>query len=112
MLAGLLPLGQFQADVAAAGQAGGRAAQQLFVLELLGFRAQPRPTAEAEVDDAFEGQGVASQLVRFALDDATERGFRIVPVCPMVAAYIRKNEEFSDIVDRPTPDILQWVRTL
>lgn len=48
-----------------------------------------------EVDDAFEGQGVASQLVRFALDDAIERGFRIVPVCPYVKAWLKRHDDYA-----------------
>lgn len=48
-----------------------------------------------EVDDAFEGQGVASQLVRFALDDAIERGFRIVPVCPYVKAWLERHDDYA-----------------
>ena len=52
-----------------------------------------------ETDPAFEGQGVASQLVRWALDDVRARGLRVVPVCPFVKAYIGKHgDEYSDLV--------------
>jgi uncharacterized protein len=30
----------------------------------------------------------------------------------MVAAFIKKHPEFSDITDKATPDILRWVETL
>jgi hypothetical protein len=30
----------------------------------------------------------------------------------MVAAFIKKHPEFSDIADSATPEILQWVETL
>lgn len=46
-----------------------------------------------EVDDAYAGQGVASRLVRFAVDDAIERGFRIVPVCPYVKKWLGEHAE-------------------
>jgi uncharacterized protein len=38
-------------------------------------------------------------------------GKRVVPVCPMVAAFIKKHPELSDIADPVTPEILEWVRT-
>ena len=51
-----------------------------------------------EVDPAHSGQGHAATLVRGALDDARERGLRVVPSCPYVAAYIRKHPEYADLV--------------
>ncbi|MGI5141705.1 MULTISPECIES: GNAT family N-acetyltransferase [unclassified Streptomyces] len=61
------------------------------------------------VDDAFAGQGLASQLVQQALTDVRESGKRIVPVCPYVAKFLKKHEEFADITDPVTPDILEWL---
>ena len=52
-----------------------------------------------ETDPAFEGQGVASQLVRWALDDVRGRGLRVLPLCPFVKAYIGKHlDEYGDLV--------------
>src|SRR2546423_14485897 len=52
-----------------------------------------------ETDPSFEGQGVASQLVRWALDDVRARGLRVVPVCPFVKGYIAKHgDEYGDLV--------------
>jgi predicted GNAT family acetyltransferase len=54
-----------------------------------------------ETDPSFEGQGVASQLVRWALDDARSRGYSVLPVCPFVAGYIaRHQDEYADLVYR------------
>ena len=54
-----------------------------------------------ETDPAFEGQGVASTLVRWALDDVRQRGLRVVPVCPFVKAYIGKHaDDYRDLVFR------------
>lgn len=36
-------------------------------------------------------------------------GKRVVATCPMVAAFVKKHPEFSDITDPATPAILQWV---
>jgi predicted GNAT family acetyltransferase len=59
-----------------------------------------------EVDEAVEGTGVGSQLVRGALDDLRARGLRVVPLCPFVAAYLRRHPEDADLVgtDPATPE--------
>jgi hypothetical protein len=51
-----------------------------------------------EVGDAYEGQGVASALARGALDDVRERGLVVVPLCPFMAGYISRHEEYQDLV--------------
>jgi uncharacterized protein len=65
-----------------------------------------------EVDDQFEGRGLASILVADALRATRADGKRAVAVCPMVAAFIKKHDEFSDITDPATPEILRWAQTL
>lgn len=59
-----------------------------------------------EVDEAVEGTGVGSQLVRGALADLRARGLRVVPLCPFVAAYLRRHPEDADLVgtDPATPE--------
>lgn len=54
-----------------------------------------------EVDDVYEGQGLASRLIRFALDDVRAAGKRIVPHCPYVAAWVRRHPEYADATDWP-----------
>ncbi|WP_088315402.1 GNAT family N-acetyltransferase [Kineosporia sp. R_H_3] len=52
-----------------------------------------------ETDPAFEGQGVASALVRWALDDVRSRGYAVLPVCPFVSGWIgRHMEEYGDLL--------------
>jgi hypothetical protein len=52
-----------------------------------------------EVDPAFEGQGVGSALIRWALDDARTDGYAVLPSCPFVRAYIgRHADEYADLV--------------
>lgn len=54
-----------------------------------------------ETDPSFEGQGVASQLVKWALDDVRGRGLAVLPLCPFVKAYIgRHRDEYGDLVYR------------
>jgi predicted GNAT family acetyltransferase len=64
-----------------------------------------------ETDEAFAGQGLASVLVQQALSDARTSGMRIVPVCPYVARFLQKHDEFADITDPVTPEIRHWLRT-
>ncbi len=51
-----------------------------------------------EVDDG-SGRGLATILIGEALQQTRDAGLRIVPVCPMVADYVKKHPEFDDVVD-------------
>ena len=55
-----------------------------------------------EVSDQHSGQGLGERLAKFALDDVRAAGKRIVPVCPYIAAYLRRHNEYDDIIDIPT----------
>ena len=48
-----------------------------------------------EVPAADEGKGIGSRLVRAALDDARQRGFKVVPACSFVAAFMRRHPEYA-----------------
>ncbi len=54
-----------------------------------------------EVDDAYEGRGLASRLVGFALADVRAAGKRIVPHCPYVARWVRRHPEYLELTDWP-----------
>ena len=51
-----------------------------------------------EVLPSHTGQGVAEQLVRFALDDARRRGLRVIIICSYARAYVERHPETHDIV--------------
>lgn len=58
-----------------------------------------------DTDPSFKGQGVASLLARWALDDARARGYAVLPVCPFVSAFIdRHPDEYGDLVYRSRTD--------
>lgn len=63
-----------------------------------------------EIDDKFAGRGLASTLIAFALDDTRAAGIRIVAICPFVAAYVDKHEDYDDILDPITPQAHAVVR--
>jgi predicted GNAT family acetyltransferase len=74
--------------------------------ELAGFAAyRPKPGhitfTHTEVGAAYEGRGVGSQLARTALDDARTRGLRVTPLCPFIAAWIRRHPAYADLVATP-----------
>lgn len=52
-----------------------------------------------EVDDAFAGRGVGTSLARGALATVRKRKEKLVPLCPFIASYVRRHDEYSDLVD-------------
>jgi predicted GNAT family acetyltransferase len=52
-----------------------------------------------EVSDDYEGRGLATILIAQALQETRDAGLRVVAKCPMVYAYVKKHDEFSDIDD-------------
>jgi len=49
-----------------------------------------------EVPPQDEGKGIATRLVRAALDDIRRRGLKIVPACSFVVAFVRRHPEYDD----------------
>jgi uncharacterized protein len=64
------------------------------------YRMQPGliTFVHTEVDDAFEGHGVGSILIREALDDARRRDLDVLPFCPFVNSFIDEHREYLDLV--------------
>ena len=56
-----------------------------------------------EVLPAHRGLGLASELARFALDDARRRDLRVIASCPYVRSYVERHPETHDIVVGMTP---------
>jgi predicted GNAT family acetyltransferase len=50
------------------------------------------------VPPEIEGRGVASKLIRAALDSARDRGLKVVPQCRFVRAYIDRHPEMRDLL--------------
>lgn len=62
-----------------------------------------------EVDEAYQGRGLATILVGEAVQATHNADMRIVPGCDVVVGYVEKHPALSDAVDAPTPGIRQWV---
>lgn len=51
-----------------------------------------------EIEDRFEGQGLASRLIGGALDDARRRGWGVMPYCRFVTHFIAEHGEYRHLV--------------
>jgi hypothetical protein len=51
-----------------------------------------------EVPKGLEGQGIGSQLAEHVLTYARTQHKVVVPLCPFIAAYIRRHPEYQDLV--------------
>ena len=52
----------------------------------------------AEVQSDLRNQGLGERMVHDALEDARGRGAQVRPLCPFVAAYVRRHPEYEDVV--------------
>ncbi len=46
----------------------------------------------------LQGRGIASQLVRGALEQVRAQGLKVVPRCSFVSAYMARHPEFNDLL--------------
>lgn len=54
-----------------------------------------------EVDDAYEGHGVGSALVRQMLDQLRVRGgLRVTASCPFVRTWLRRHPDYQELTRR------------
>lgn len=51
-----------------------------------------------EVEPAFQGAHLATQLARYSLDDARKRELAVLPFCPYISSWIRKHPEYAELV--------------
>lgn len=45
----------------------------------------------------LEGQGIAAEMTRVALETARARGWKVVAGCSYAAGYMRKHPEYADL---------------
>lgn len=64
------------------------------------YRSKPgiRTFVHTVIDERFEGQGLAGQLVHAALDASRADGLSVEPVCSYVRHYIVEHPEYVDLV--------------
>jgi predicted GNAT family acetyltransferase len=61
------------------------------------------------VGDEWEGQGVASALARYALDDVVGAGRTITPICPFIAGYIARHPQYISSGRGPPSPVLDLI---
>ncbi|PPT31502.1 GNAT family N-acetyltransferase [Xanthomonas euroxanthea] len=87
-------------------QADHDSAQQLFSVDTDGQHAELAYRLEGErmtithtqVPDAIAGRGIAAVLVEAALAHARQQGYKVVPACSYAQAYIRRHQQFQDLL--------------
>lgn len=50
------------------------------------------------VPSPVEGRGIAGAITRHALDYSREKGWKVIPRCPYVAAWIERHPDYQDLV--------------
>jgi NAD+ kinase len=58
--------------------------------------------AHTEIDQAFEGRGLAGRLAAAALADARARSTPVRATCPFVRSYLERHPEYADVVEDPS----------
>lgn len=61
-----------------------------------------RDLHHTEIDDQYTGRGLAAVLVAGAVADLRVKGLLMIPTCPYIQAWLRKNPDDWDIVSPAT----------
>lgn len=51
------------------------------------------------VPDEFKGWGIGKALAVHVVQEAREKGFTIVPLCPFLKAQADRNPDWSDVIE-------------
>ncbi len=51
-----------------------------------------------EVPVALEGKGIGSSMVKQVLQQIKNEGLELVPLCPFVAAYVKRHPEWRELL--------------
>jgi uncharacterized protein len=70
------------------------------VLSQVGYRINGSEITftHTEVPESLFGRGIANQLAQTALNFARDNGMKVVPLCPFIAAYIKRHPEYQTLV--------------
>ena len=52
------------------------------------------------VPPEHEGKGIGGALAKAGLDYAKAEGLQVRPMCPFVAAYVKRNPEYQPLVEQ------------
>ncbi len=51
-----------------------------------------------EVPKELSGMKIGFELVQKVLDDLADKNIQVVPICPFVAAFIKRHKEYANLV--------------
>lgn len=51
------------------------------------------------VSESYRKRGVATELVKQALEYAQDEGYRVIPTCPFVANYIDQHSQYESLTE-------------
>ncbi|MEU1281256.1 GNAT family N-acetyltransferase [Streptomyces sp. NPDC005805] len=51
-----------------------------------------------EIDPRFGGRGLGGVLARAVLDEAREKGLKVLPFCPFIRGWLGRHAEYTDLV--------------
>lgn len=51
-----------------------------------------------EVPASLQGQGIATTLIKAVLEEVEKNDWELIPLCPMIATYIKNNPEWRKLV--------------
>ena len=60
--------------------------------------------AHTDVPAGLEGQGIGGRLVKQVLETIKSRDQKIIVTCPFVVGYIKRHQEYLDLVYGYHPD--------
>lgn len=60
-----------------------------------------------EVPPTLNGKGAGAAIVQKALQYAKDNGYKIVPICPFVQSYLKRHQEWNDMV---VPEADRFIR--
>ena len=52
------------------------------------------------VPEELRGRGIASRVVEEGMQYAEEKGYKVIPTCPFVKAFVKRNPQFENIIKR------------
>ncbi len=78
--------------------------------EVTGAAGTERIFYHTAVSPDYSGQGLASVLVRAAVDHTISLGHSVVPVCPYVVTWFKKHSEYAEHEVTATPEHLDALR--
>jgi uncharacterized protein len=55
------------------------------------------------VDPEYRHQGIAHQIIAYALDDIRAQHWTVTIICPIVGEFIQEHPEYADLIDPAHP---------